>query len=762
MTATSCTYDNPADKLAATARRLTSARRSRPARPATPTATTSAARRSASLERARRATRSFDADDARRQPDRRPRPAGPGLRPGHADDHLGRHGREHHLDDDAGAGAALGGRRRRRRGQRDRDDELHVDVGPRQLGQRREVLDGSYQITAPAVRRSQHRRRGQARERRAQPPPALCRRRRSHGGHNTRAGRLGRARVGACNQRARRPRLPRLLGGHDGITGTPTTCWSARRRARAACSTRRRATASTSIRPIGATKYHIVAVDRDAPTPCARATRVRSPSAPRARGRTRRSARASRRSAACRRLSGCRRRRATRASTGSTATASATTARTPGSPTYTDSSPGSGGHQYWITAVDSTFNESDIMGPVSWSPDEARGRGRLDAHRAADRDDRLAAPARRDADDVRDFVTGVDDNDARNDTAELARNALDIQARQLRNLAKRVSSPVIDTLTPDDLIFQTADPQRTWVRYCLDTTTPPPATARGRLWTGELVVASAATASPVTAAMRASCPGTRLDDDARRRRLRHQPQRGHARPLFEYTCMPGTTCTATAATYDQVVDIGAQAMVDTTPGTGRPRCASSAASTCETRTRRRSRASSRRRRSTSRTVVLNAAGSTDYEGRTLDYYWFKTVIAADGASIDCAQSDGHRQRAAADAVGRGWASSAAAITLTHTFPRSTASRARRATSASSSAIPATATRPPASRRRPRSPSRSRHEMTSRRPDLRDERARCSSSRSRCWRHADDRRWPRTRSSTRRSSARSSSASARRR
>ncbi len=39
----------------------------------------------------------------------------------------------------------------------------------------------------------------------------------------------------------------------------------------------------------------------------------------------------------------------------------------PGSLTYTDSSPGTGGHQYWITAVDSTFNESNIIGPVVYA-----------------------------------------------------------------------------------------------------------------------------------------------------------------------------------------------------------------------------------------------------------------------------------------------------------------------------------------------------------------------------------------------------------
>lgn len=38
------------------------------------------------------------------------------------------------------------------------------------------------------------------------------------------------------------------------------------------------------------------------------------------------------------------------------------------STTFTDSSAGTVTHDYWITAVDSTFNESDPIGPVTWTP----------------------------------------------------------------------------------------------------------------------------------------------------------------------------------------------------------------------------------------------------------------------------------------------------------------------------------------------------------------------------------------------------------
>ncbi|MEA2190788.1 MAG: hypothetical protein QOI73_909, partial [Solirubrobacteraceae bacterium] len=37
-----------------------------------------------------------------------------------------------------------------------------------------------------------------------------------------------------------------------------------------------------------------------------------------------------------------------------------------GTLTYTDTSPGSVGHSYYVTAVNSSYNESNALGPVLW------------------------------------------------------------------------------------------------------------------------------------------------------------------------------------------------------------------------------------------------------------------------------------------------------------------------------------------------------------------------------------------------------------
>ena len=234
--------------------------------------------------------------------------------------------------------------------------------------------------------------------------------------------------------------------------------------------------------------------------------------------------------------------------------------------------------------------------------------------------------------------TAAHDNNVRLETTEEAREALDAQARQLRNLAKRLNNTaVLDTVAPYDLIFQTSDPSRTWVRYCLDTVHAPATTSQARLWTQERALLSAA-ASPVTRgdAHRLPVGLDGVDEHAGRRRAPDQPPRRAG---------PASVPVPLHVGHDLHVGVRRRTTRSSTSARSRsstptvtvpcPSCAWRAGSTCATRTRRRSRASSRRRRRRRSTVVLNASASTDFEGRTLNYFWFvgsRPAIAA----IDCA------------------------------------------------------------------------------------------------------------------------------
>ena len=229
------------------------------------------------------------------------------------------------------------------------------------------------------------------------------------------------------------------------------------------------------------------------------------------------------------------------------------------------------------------------------------------------------------------FVRNSNENDVRNDTIEMARNGLDLQAKQLRNLARRTDDdPVIMTpLAADELVFQTSDPTRTWVRYCMDTTDP----TNGKVLQQNRAVPLGTTSSPVTAGMRSGCPAsgwsqTRLVATNVVNRID-----GLDRPMFSYQCAGGGSACLDPANADQIVGISSTLYVDTKPvnGPGVERVSSGVY------LRNQNQAPVARFTATpvsgaSRTVLLNASGSSDYEQRTLSYFWFEGAMPTD---IDC-------------------------------------------------------------------------------------------------------------------------------
>lgn len=225
-------------------------------------------------------------------------------------------------------------------------------------------------------------------------------------------------------------------------------------------------------------------------------------------------------------------------------------------------------------------------------------------------------------------VRQSNDSAKRNDTAEQARRALDIEARQLRNLARRDrNQPVIGTVLPDDFTFQTSDPTRTWVRYCLDTSL---GASRGRVWQQ---TQSSASPGPVNA-----CPATTgwgrtsLVSDNVVNRIG-----GRDAPLFTYRCSGGgTTCTASSSTWSQIAGVDAQIYVDTTPT--KPPAELQVTSGVYLRNQNQTpnaviSTPAEIVAGQARTIKLNASGSSDFEGRTLVMYWFNGTMPT---AIDCA------------------------------------------------------------------------------------------------------------------------------
>jgi type II secretory pathway pseudopilin PulG len=215
------------------------------------------------------------------------------------------------------------------------------------------------------------------------------------------------------------------------------------------------------------------------------------------------------------------------------------------------------------------------------------------------------------------FVQTSSRNTRQNDAQDSARFTIDQLARQLRNLALPTpqSPNSIDLATPYDLVFKTADPGRRRVRYCLQTSGPY-STSSGALWvqtqTGS--VGGADPAVPSTA----SCPAATGGGGWATAKLvaDHVTNRNGAdRPLFEFNADPATPSKITGVHTAVFIDVDPnRAPSETRISTGvflrNQNQAPSAGFTIASGG------------ATSRHFVMNAANSTDPEGRTLAYFWF--------------------------------------------------------------------------------------------------------------------------------------------
>ena len=215
------------------------------------------------------------------------------------------------------------------------------------------------------------------------------------------------------------------------------------------------------------------------------------------------------------------------------------------------------------------------------------------------------------------------------DNVDIARQSMDRATRQLRNLANPTvnSTTTIDRATDYDLIFQTSDPAKTWVRYCLDTSGSA-GVNHATLWEAESPGAT------LTTGMRSGCPGTTGAPSgwatARQVVTGITNRTGNIdRDIFTYRCAPGapTGCPTGTTQYTKITTIAIDLWVDAVLGDKAKELHVSSGVFLRNQNEGPT-ASVSSSPIGARRVLLNGGGSTDPEGRTLEYFWFETDPSA--------------------------------------------------------------------------------------------------------------------------------------
>jgi prepilin-type N-terminal cleavage/methylation domain-containing protein len=237
-------------------------------------------------------------------------------------------------------------------------------------------------------------------------------------------------------------------------------------------------------------------------------------------------------------------------------------------------------------------------------------------------------------------------NNQENDAVEESRVAIDQVARQLRNLASPTTPlSTINTAAGYNLIFQTDDPSKTWVRYCLVTN------ASGPRAKGNLYYATSANSTLTAAQASDPCPGTGWTSVRIVAQDVTNQTNGQDRPIFSYGCTAGSAanCPAGSSDNSKIVLTGALLYIDTNPGFAPAERRVSTGVYLRNQNEPPSASFTWANQPSIRhTVILNGSGSADPEGRTLHYYWCK------GSGAACSTTSSNY-------IGTG-------VTLTYTFP----------------------------------------------------------------------------------------------
>jgi hypothetical protein len=265
-----------------------------------------------------------------------------------------------------------------------------------------------------------------------------------------------------------------------------------------------------------------------------------------------------------------------------------------------------------------------------------------------------------------------------NDLQETSRRTEDRLAVQLRNLANPSNTILntIDTAQSYDVIFQTTDPSKRWVRYCLATS----GTFSGKTAStdnGILYQQTAGTGvTSISNAMKSACPSTDSNWASTSVQTTNVTNRRASlnRPVFTYdVCTDASTGTVTdpCTLLSRIQNIDANLWVDN--DTSRvPKEVNIASGVYLRNQNQAPTASFNATRATSgsnaqRTFLLNGTQSSDPEGRALQMLWYKGPSGAtltNGDLPDCVSATTNT------VSGQTWTCIGPSALLNYTFPAS--------------------------------------------------------------------------------------------